>query len=281
MSGQIFRGSGSPSSSPTVHPSNAGPFSPLASGTPSPEFPYSRHNPGRLGMDSAVNASKGLQRPAMPLLPEQWSYLQMDASANQGGGLLSERDLKTLKRKQANRDAARRSKIRRKLEAQELGARRKELHSEGQCLKTEVAELHSEVLKLAELNKSHRRVLAARGVDLGSHPIVKIAFEPPSGLQGAEVNGEQAVAWAPGPEAAVSIPEVLEFSQEFGAQFGLSAAKFKHAECSTSNPRLPRKGLEHLVVDLDHLEDPGTQALSSLSTDKEKDPVSPATMSPA
>lgn len=282
MSGQIFRGSGSTSSSPTVHPANVGAFSPLASGTSPSEFPFSRHNLGQQGIDGAINASEGPQRPAIAQLPEQWHYVQMHASAtHQGGGLLSERDLKTLKRKQANRDAARRSKIRRKLEAQELGARLKELLSENQCLKNEVAEVHNEVSKLVELNKSHRRLLVARGVDLVGHPIVNTLFVPPSELQGPEIKGEQsATTSVPGSEAAVSIPEVLEFSQEYGAQFGLPAPKVKSGECSTSEPRSPGKALRLHAGDMDHLEDPGGQIMSSLSTDKEKDPVSPVAMSP-
>lgn len=147
----------------------------------------------------------------------RWQCMQLPPG-NQAAAL-SERDLKRLKRKQANRDAARRSKIRRKHEAQELATRLEELKAENQHLEREVADMHSEVSELAEVNKICRQKLAGQGKDLGCHPQLETQFRPPENKPSTQV--------VPTSEGNVSIPEVLEFSREYGAQLGVPDTKAK------------------------------------------------------
>ncbi|CAD7695361.1 unnamed protein product [Ostreobium quekettii] len=262
MSGQFFGTNGSPSSS---LPLSVAPYQPPAQGGASAGYPFGGDGLGRQRLDGVQAPSEAIQMTPVQTLPEAWSYLQQVPPANQGGAPLSERDLKTLKRKQANRDAARRSKVRRKVEAQALGMRLKELMAENDDLKTEVAESRREVSKLAKLNSSHRAVLTSRGVALDGYPPVDTHFEAPKEQEGENKDEQSKTPCASGSDATATIPEVLEFSRDYGAQFGLPTARLKSGELSPDCPQSSWKELGIDAGDAEKLEDHGA---SSASTDR-------------
>eukprot|EP00898_Chlorokybus_atmophyticus_P008608 jgi/Chlat1/8749/Chrsp9S00723 len=65
-----------------------------------------------------------------------------ESSSSQGASGLSEAELKLQKRKQANRESARRSKLRKKEESESLSMRAQALSMEGVVLRSELARLH-------------------------------------------------------------------------------------------------------------------------------------------
>ncbi|XP_052171118.1 common plant regulatory factor 1-like isoform X7 [Diospyros lotus] len=91
------------------------------------------------------NPSSAKESPAStPVTPQPCSMVPNDA------WLQSERELKREKRKQSNRESARRSRLRKQAEAEELGRRVESLSAENTTLKSEINRLtqNSEKLKL-------------------------------------------------------------------------------------------------------------------------------------
>lgn len=64
--------------------------------------------------------------------------------------------MKALRRKQANRESARRSKLRKKLEVEALSKRARDLHDEHEVLKRQVSEAKLRLNQLQSTNESLR-----------------------------------------------------------------------------------------------------------------------------
>lgn len=73
-------------------------------------------------------------------------------SAQNGTSEVSERDVRVMKRKQANRDSARRSKQKKKQEFEDLGSKRAELTEANRLLLARVDEATERVRALQEIN---------------------------------------------------------------------------------------------------------------------------------
>lgn len=69
---------------------------------------------------------------------------------------MSEREMKALRRKQANRESARRSKLRKKLEVEALSKRARDLQDEHEVLKRQVSEAKLRLNQLQSTNESLR-----------------------------------------------------------------------------------------------------------------------------
>ncbi|GMH41927.1 hypothetical protein BSKO_09846 [Bryopsis sp. KO-2023] len=209
------------------------------------EFPYATHNPGVAPHGPDVVGGLSGHQQQLP-----WQYLQIHNQAG-GTGTLSERDLKTLKRKQANRDAARRSKIRRKLEAQALAARLKILKAENGLLEQEVTSLRAALSTLVERNRMGRTFLEQRAISTDEFPPITTEFAPPKPPKLVATHGPSL-----GDKMTCSIPEVLEFSRQYGPHLGLGLDS-AHGDTlpahssSQSSPMVAALS-EGVAIELDH-----------------------------
>ncbi|XP_024518719.1 G-box-binding factor 1 isoform X1 [Selaginella moellendorffii] len=98
--------------------------------------------------------SKHSSVPSQPLLPGMPSSLLGAASACDGSDMWSqdERELKRQRRKQSNRESARRSRLRKQAECEELSTRVDALAVENAALRSELGRLMEERNKLAQEN---------------------------------------------------------------------------------------------------------------------------------
>nr|CAB3448714.1 unnamed protein product [Digitaria exilis] len=74
-----------------------------------------------------------------------------------------EREIKKQKRKQSNRESARRSRLRKQAECEELGQRAESLRSENSSLRAELERIRKEYEQLLSQNASLKEKLGATG----------------------------------------------------------------------------------------------------------------------
>eukprot|EP00798_Chlamydomonas_sp_ICE-L_P029284 gene29284-12527_t len=74
---------------------------------------------------------------------------------------MSEREVRSLRRKQANRDSARKSKLRKKVEVEQLSRKKEELCGENVGLRAQLTETESRVTDLQSKNSSLKEQIQA------------------------------------------------------------------------------------------------------------------------
>merc|ERR1711871_524771 len=111
-----------------------------------------------------------------------------------GGGILDERELKKQKRKQSNRESARRSRLRKQAEGEDLSSRVSSLEKLNRSLSGELLQMKAECQRLTGDNAQLQNQLG--GVKLGKEKAKKESIAATNGVNGAAsgLNGVERTA---------------------------------------------------------------------------------------
>ena len=165
-------------------------------------FPYP--NPYGISYATAITGGKAEAKPGEAAEGKEGAAAVWSAANARGGNAApqpDERELKRQRRKQSNRESARRSRLRKQAECEELGSRVGGLTEENEKLRGEVKRLMEQCTSLSEDNKRLRGSVEAAGGTIDT---------PAPTMPDGPTEEEKAAAAAAGAAAAAEAMEAAK-----------------------------------------------------------------------
>jgi len=167
-------------------------------GMPPHQSPYGYAPPqgSAASTTGAEYAREGEQKDAEGKDAEYWRQRQaaaggaaipqgMDYNAAAAAGLIDEREAKRQRRKQSNRESARRSRLRKQAECEDLGSRVTVLTQDNLKLRAEVEQLGKKVEEIVSQNKNMRSQISDLGGTVPPEPQIPATQLDPEMLNNA------------------------------------------------------------------------------------------------